>query len=264
LSEERTNLGTQTVDRALGILSQFTFEHPSRTLTELSALSGLTLSTTHRLLGALTRHRFVQIDAVTRQYTVGSAALRLAGILLDRQSLVEVAIPIVRQARDETIETANLQWLADRRRVPIIEFESPYPLRMTSGIGRSYPLYVGAAGKAILAWLNDSERGQVLASRNQEIPLTTPRTDDALESELESIRGLGFAVSDGEVVVGATALALAIREPDGHPIASVNITGPRDRWSMERIMDYVPRLRELCTTIERRLQPSVEGLDGKD
>ena len=254
MAESRSGQGAQTVDRALGILDQFTFEHPSHSLTELSELTGLTVSTTHRLLKALQRRDFVVLDPTRRRYSVGPAALRLAGIILDREDVPSAAIPFLREIRDVTGETATLHWLVDHRRTVLAELESPHPLRLTSGVGRSYPLYAGAAGKAILAFVGKELFDEVLerSAKPSAWPVAR-RSRKAVLTDLDEIRDRGYAVSEGEVVSSATALAAPIRDAAGHALASLNVTGPAERWTTEHIKVFAPKLIEKVAAIERQL-----------
>ena len=253
MAKERPQQGAQTVDRALGILDQFTFEHPSHSLSELSKLTGLTVSTTHRLLKALQGRGFVVLDPTTRRYSIGLAVIRLAGIILDREDVHTMTVPYLREIRDITGETATLHWLVDTHRTVIAEFESPYPMRMTSGLGRTYPLHSGAAGKAILPFVRPEELEAVLEEAAEDSWPNQKRSRKALLADLEEIRERGYAMSVGEVVAGASALAAPVKDAGGHALASLNVTGPVDRWTLERLAAFAPTLLQDVATVEQQL-----------
>jgi DNA-binding IclR family transcriptional regulator len=99
-------------------------------------------------------------------------------------------------------------------RVCIEKVEGSYEVRMITELGKKYPLWVDAQGKAILAYLRDLETEEVL---------TCLRTAGAkilasgqalnlkkFSKDLPEIRKRGFAVSFGERVMSAAAVAAPI------------------------------------------------------
>ena len=242
--------GSQTVVRALNLLECFTSENPELTLTELSNSTGLTVPTTHRLLKTLIGQRFLAFDGSTKHYSLGPAVMQLAGAIIHREDIHNVVIPHLERLRRESGETAALHLLVDLERVCIIELESRQRIRMSSGIGRRYPLHHGAAGKALLAQLPLDEREAYLDRISSSEPgYQRPE----LESELQTAREEGVAFSDAEVVEGASAVAASIVDASGYPIAAINVTGPSNRWTMEKKLRLVPRLKEVVEDVASQL-----------
>ena len=246
--------GSQTVDRALQILECFTLERPSVTLTEISGLTGLTVPTAHRLLKSLQTREFVVSDDKTRRYSLGPAAMRLAGVIMQRDDVHAVALPHLERLRALTEETVALHWLVEDYRVCVLELVSRHFMRMTSGTGRRYPLHIGASGKALLAHLPEESINRILDKAERDWPgLHFEGNRDAFSKELDAIQDAGFATSHGEVVEGASALAAPILDANRHPITSINITGPSIRFTRERIDSVTPVLLESVQDIEAQL-----------
>lgn len=221
--------GAQTLLRALDILEAFAEEGASLSLADLGRRAGLTAPTTHRLVKALVSRGFVVPDA-GRRYSLGPAVMRLASVVMQRtDDLVALAMPTLDRLRELTGETASLHVLLGSERICVAELVSPEPIRMQSDVGRAYPIYAGAAGKAILAWHPGAvER---LGLRLVKVgPLTI--TDAAkLERELERIRQRGYAESESEVVAGAAALAVPVLGGSDGVLAAINVAGPSMRWN---------------------------------
>lgn len=251
---KKTSGGSQTVDRALQILECFTLERPSLTLTDLSGLTGLTVPTAHRLLKALQRREFVVLDQATKRYSLGPGAMRLAGVIMERDDLQAVVLPHLERLRAITEETVALHWLVEDARVCVLELISRHFIRMTSGTGRRYPIYAGASGKAIFAFLPEKTIDRILeeAERNGVGPLINRSREDVL-SELKEIRERGYAMSFGEVVAEASALAAPIIDASGHPIAAINITGPANRFSEDRMNAAKNTLLEIVREVETQM-----------
>lgn len=235
-AQEGTVTGAQTLLRALDILECFAHEGTSLSLAEISRRVGLTAPTTHRLVKALISRGFVVGDA-GRRYGLGPSVMRLASVVMHRaDDLIAVATPALERLRDVTGETVSLHCQLGAERVCVAELVSPEPIRMESGVGRIYPLYAGAAGKAILAWLPDA-----LESVRQRLTAVGPATitdADELAAELARIRKRGYATSEAEVVPGAASLAVPVFGSNGTVIAAINVAGPANRWNRAKIAKH--------------------------
>jgi len=249
--------GAQAVNRALSLLERFSVERPSVSLTEAAQESGLTLSTTYRILKTLLARDFVVRDEAIGRYTIGPAILRLARVVLEgdtNNDVLAVAIPHLERLRNLTGETAGLHVPYHFQRLCIGEMVSRHPLRMASGVGQVYPLYAGAAGKTILAFIGSSlvEEALTTTATPPAAGLKRPSHAKLLE-ELAQIREHGYAMSFGETIAGASAVAAVVRSSHESPAGAINITGPASRWTKERMLEHLPALVAATREIEARL-----------
>ena len=79
----------------------------------------------------------------------------------------------------------------------------------------------------------------------------TPTSRRALQRELEHVRRQGYAYSEEEVSPGAWALAVPLRDPSGHCLASLGVAGPLFRLNRDRIDEYARFLRGLAGRIQK-------------
>ncbi|MFI8205489.1 IclR family transcriptional regulator C-terminal domain-containing protein [Streptomyces sp. NPDC085937] len=63
---------------------------------------------------------------------------------------------------------------------------------------------------------------------------------------LATIRNQGFALSTGANHPGLRGIAVPVLSPEGHPVASVAVSGPTDRWTAERAIAFTATLTERC------------------
>jgi hypothetical protein len=70
--------------------------------------------------------------------------------------------------------------------------------------------------------------------------LSSERDFLRLERELAAARRDGYAVSTGEIVPGASALAVPIFGPDGSVIAALGVAGPSQRWTEAAMAAHTP------------------------
>jgi DNA-binding IclR family transcriptional regulator len=262
-AEAASERGAQAIHRAMTVLEAFSAVRPSLTLTEITEHAGLTVPTAHRMVRALQSRGFVTHDPITGQYSLGSSVMRLAQVMLRRaepSQVAALAIPHLERLRDQTGETAGIHTIIGLDRVCVAEFPSPQIVRMASGIGQVYPLYAGAAGKALLSGLSAEECEEVLAKEhfNKVTPNTITNVDE-LRSDIEEARRTGYATSISETTASASALAAPIFGADG-VVAAINIAGPSNRWTLEAMHAAVPELLETVALLGELLGSAEHGL----
>jgi DNA-binding IclR family transcriptional regulator len=251
-ADEQSPQGAQAIQRALRVLECFSVDQPSVSLTEITKATGLTMPTTHRIVKMLQSNQFLTHDEITSKYSLGPALLRLAQVILHREdNLGSVATPYLQRLRDVFTETVGLHLRREEDRICLAEIVAPHAIRMTAGVGRTYPLHAGAAGKAILAFMAEAEIDRLLVEPIHWIWTTKPPDTRKIRRELVTIRAQGYATSFSETVPGANALAAPVFSSTG-VIGSINITGPEQRWTTARIDDAVPELLVVSSLLSRQ------------
>jgi DNA-binding IclR family transcriptional regulator len=231
----------------------------SVSLTDISNTSELTISTTHRILKGLEARGFVLRDPLTAEYSIGPAILRLARSALsqgEEGDLALAAMPHMQHLRELTGETVGIHILRGDQRVCISELASHQPIRMASGIGASFPL-VGATGKVLLAHMAPDAVARIVGTAAFQEASTIGETPDDVQRALARIRRAGYATSNGETVEGASAFAVPVLHSNGMAHAAINITGPRGRWTLERMLEHADAAKAVARWLERRLGRSV-------
>lgn len=124
-------------------------------------------------------------------------------------------------------------------------FTDKYP------VGRASPLHCMAAGKAILAHLDEELLTSVIDAGLEAITDQTITDPDELRRELETIREEGVAFSSEEAVRGMRGIAAPVLDAELAPIGSVNVAGPVTRVKGERYRKELPqKVREASNVIE--------------
>jgi len=245
------DFSSQTVGRALGILGCFSVDAPEWHLKDLSAQTGLTVPTTHRIAKTLVAGGFLRQSPSTKRFSVGPAVMKLAGAFTRRDDLLETVRSRMVEVRDASGETVALHWLVNRERIRVASVESDQPVRIASPVGQTNPLYLGAAGKVLLASMPEEDRLAYVTEEVQAGHLAT--SVDQFMSELEGYAQAGYAMSFGDLVVGVSSLAVPIRDPRGNPVAALSVGGPLDRWTPERMVDVIPVLKSVAAEAETAL-----------
>lgn len=221
-----TETPTASVARVTALLDTFAEARTDLGVTEIATQLGLAKSVVHRLVSALARAGYLSQTPNTRRYSLGPRATRLGQAALGQMDIRARARPILRDLAAQTGETTTLSTLAGEERVYAEQIESTQPVRQSVQIGSTAPLYLGASGKAMLAFLPGHRSREILqrAARSNVTLTSGARLDvPALGDELATIRKRGFAVSQGERIVGAVSTAAPVFDHHGDVIGSISV-----------------------------------------
>jgi len=191
------------------------------------------VSTVHRALTSLEKAGMVQREPETRRYRLGLELYRLASYVSARFPLANVAVPILRSFVDECNET-TLLGVYDETRLEMMfvaAVESRHPLRYVVELNKWGPLYAGASGLAIMAFLPEADRRAIVA-RTHLKPVTERTIVDpvALEREMEKVRQRGYALTIGQRTPGAVGIAAPIWGSDARVAGDILVTIPEQRF----------------------------------
>jgi DNA-binding IclR family transcriptional regulator len=253
----------RAAERSLDILLCFTAQTPELSMTDIAERVRLHKSTTHRLLATLERRRFVERHPRTGLYRLGLQVVRLVHVTLDHDDLFHLAVPYLRRLNEESEENVHLAVLDGTTVVYVHAMEGRRRVKLAAAPGQSLPAHATASGKAILAFLPETEVRSILGHG---MTRCTPRTIHSVEAFLEDARrarGRGYAVSVQEYENDITALAAPVLDADSRPLASVSIAGPAFRLTRKRMLELAPRLvsavRDLSLELQRAGAPPRAG-----
>jgi DNA-binding IclR family transcriptional regulator len=96
----------------------------------------------------------------------------------------------------------------------------------------------------LLAFLPDTEQRQLLKTlRLVRVTDRTVSNRRALERSLAKVRRDGYAISFGEGIVGAAAVAVPVFDVSGRSVAVISVLGPEGRLSADRLHRYAAIVR---------------------
>jgi len=242
----------RSLDRAFDVLGVLqTAKQPLR-LSEVARYSGLHVATAQRILNVLVERGYAARTNDT--YTAGPAALAVAHAFLVTNPLSLLAQTTLQQLAANTGYTASLYVRVENSRVLIARVESEHPLSYVLPVGERLPLYLGGAGKTILAEMAPEEIERVLPA-SADITLASGKsvTTAELLAQLDKIRSDGHAVSVSERNYGITSITAPVRAADGTLAAAIGITGPADALTDAEIAHLIPEIRRAAATLGARI-----------
>jgi DNA-binding IclR family transcriptional regulator len=206
-------------------------------LAELCTRINIPKTTLFRYLQTLVEYGFVNYNLATDKYSLGLKVWSLGQIAWSRTRLHELARDHMHRLREEFDETVNLGMLDGREVVYLGMAESHRALRMHAQLGGRDPVYSTSLGRAILAFLPESEWSRHLPSRLTPMTSRTVTTLAALRAILLESRQRGYALDDGENEENACCIGAPILDEHNRPIAAISISAPASRLSADRIPD---------------------------
>ncbi|WP_026875238.1 IclR family transcriptional regulator [Jiangella gansuensis] len=218
--------GTQSVERALSLLSAFTEEHPERRISELVAETGLGQSTVSRLVGALVNLGYLTHHGRSGLYGVGPRVITLAGIGLNQSPVHQQSRQLAQNLAASLGLGVNVAERHDAGLFYLCHFEGPNAPRPATLIGRGGPLHATAMGKALLSELPPDDVTELIGTEYARYTPHTITSFDELTAALTEVRERGYATEQEELAFGRACIAAPVRDRSGRIVAALSVSGP--------------------------------------
>jgi DNA-binding IclR family transcriptional regulator len=234
------------LERAVELLHHIGRQPAGPTVAELATEAGMPTSTAYRLLAELEQHGLIQrgpdstVALGTRLVALGRTAE--AGL---RERVVVPAAAVMEELSEEVGETAILTAPCALEAIVLHVVEAQrHSVRLSYTLFRRGPMYRGASGKVLAAFLEPAERRRLVQAVG----------DPNLEAALDAVRRDGIAVTVGELDEGAAAVAAPVLDRRGRLVAGLSAAGPA-----ERITPRVAALRAAVSTAARKVERALDS-----
>jgi IclR family transcriptional regulator, KDG regulon repressor len=197
-----------------------------------------------------------------KEYELGLAWLRLAEVKRRQLDIRDIARPVMHRMRDAVNETVALTIRIGANRVNIDYAESDHEVRRITQPGFHVPLHVGAAGRALMTGMDDSE---IDAYLGQQAKMSGARGKPAskakLMAEIRTARRTGLAVVIGEITADTAAVSAPVRNHVGEVVAALSISCPQDRFGPQACSRLMRELKKGARDVSAALGYEVERAD---
>lgn len=222
----------KTVKKAFAVFDSFEKDSQEQSFIEIVKKLGFHKSTTHILLKTLTEQKYLIYDAKTKKYSLGYKLLELAGRITYGRDLRNIAMPVMQELSDKLREDISLNILVEGRRVCIAIAESQSFVRHIVPIGKALPLHCSAAGKVLMAYLDEDKIEDIIKKYGlQKFTPHTITTKKLLLSELKAIKRNGFGESRTEFGAEAAAVAFPIINGRREMVAALSVQTTISRFN---------------------------------
>ncbi len=242
-----------TFDKGLKLLELFTYERSSLTLREVAELSRLSKPTALRLLNTLEVNGYLARDK-GKAYCLGLKFLELGNFVAERLDVRTAALPHMDQLLFMVDQAVNLVIRDGLDAVYVEKRETSHPVRMYTRVGRRAPLYSGACPRALIAFLPEKEREELIDKLTIEpFMAATPKDKDELRQRIAQERAQGYTYSWGELFEATAALAVPIRDHSRRVVASLSISGPQSSFVEDKHPYLLKALQHAAAEISAAL-----------
>ncbi|MFF3332929.1 IclR family transcriptional regulator [Streptomyces sp. NPDC002888] len=226
----------KSVTRSLRILEAVA-QHQPVTVGELTKLFGLPKSTVQRTLITLNEAGWLRANRKdTTRWEIGARVLAVRPAALQGSSLFAAAREPMIRLRDAVNETIHLSVPDALQGMVVVDrVDCTHAVRTFHAIGDTSPLHATATGRAVLARLPKADVDELVARGLEAFGEATPTDAGALHAELDRIRGDGYSVNRNQYRPDVCAVAAAILDEDGTPLATIAVSMPESRFDAGRL-----------------------------
>jgi IclR family KDG regulon transcriptional repressor len=244
----------QTINRSIQILRSFSFNEKELSLADLHRKLGLSKSSLQRILNTLVLHGILDKDEKKKTYQLGIELYFLGQLVEKNSHLLSVSKPYMNRLRDEFGESVSLNITDHKKRKCIGYVPGKHELTTLTYVGQHSPLYAGASAKLLMANLPLNELNELIDQiKLDQITDATITDEGKLKQELQSIRRQGYAISNGERVVGAFSISAPIKNRFHEVIAGISLTIPTVRVQEEKMDNYIHHVKKSVALISDKL-----------
>ena len=228
--EKEVKNPVQSAERIFQVLEMLA-DNGDMGLMEISSALNLHKSTVHRLLMSLIYMGYAKQDEVTQKYTLTYKMVSMAGKMLDRMDILQVAKPYLERLSDISGEAVHLVQREGNHILYIYKIEAKVgTIRMVSHVGMVHPMYCSGVGKAIMATLPEKEVKQIWNESIIERKTDKTITDiDEMLCVLAEVREKGYALDDEENEEGVRCIAACLHGYSKEVKYAFSVSGPVSR-----------------------------------
>jgi IclR family pca regulon transcriptional regulator len=214
-----------SLQRGLSILEAFTPEHPRLKFQQLAQKTNMPKATVFRLIRALHSLDYISLDPESKYYFLSPRVMLLGFTVLSSMDLRDIAIPYLEELSRVANQNVNLGILDGTELIYIERVKKHKILSIDFHVGSRLNAYLTAAGRAILAFMNQEQLHVVLNKilKDTEAKKHIGSQGKRLVKLLEEVRQNGYSVSDEEYVRGVRAIGAPIFNNKGNVEAAINI-----------------------------------------
>jgi len=240
----------KAIDKMMSILSLYSMDRPSLSISEIQKETEYPKSTIFRILNTLEKRDYIKRNPDNHRYSLDFQFFRLGSIVQNELDFRQVALPIMEELSKSTNETVEINIIDDISRVCVEKIDSTQDVRNFVRVGERRPLYLGASGKVLLAFVNEKERERILTAISEQNSNIDVKK---IKEQITSIKEKGYCVTRGERVTGSYAVSAPVFDHTGNMIASLTVAGPIQRLSEEYVQTLVNLLQQSTSKLNEQL-----------
>lgn len=202
--------------KASKIIDVISSSNQSLSLQEISDETGLTSSTTLKILDTLVLIGYVSKDSLDRRFSLGGKLVELSNLYVNSLDIVKLSEQPLSELLTQVNETVHLGTLQNNEIMYVKKLEpTNQTIYMTSKVGITRPLYSSAMGKAVLSEFTPKALNQYIET-TELVPFTshTLTNSQELVHEIDTIRQTKISFDDEEMELECFCIGTSLVHKD--------------------------------------------------
>jgi len=210
------------LEKGLDILEALAHSESGYALNELAQALGRNVNEIFRMVMTLQHRGFIHQPESDDRYTLTLKMFQLAHCQQPVKSLVQVALPLLRELAERARQSCHLSLYRGGRVVIIAQMDSPERWSFGLKLGEAMGLTDTSSGHVLLAYQDEVERTRMLSNHIQ-VDGELQMDPGELFSILKEVRTNGYASMPSIQIGGVTNIAFPVFGNGGRVLAAVNV-----------------------------------------
>lgn len=249
--------GKSVIQRAFSLI-RILADGPSQGMrvTQIAKLAALTQGTVHRMLQALIEQQVVEQDESTKHYRLSLEFFSLAARAAHPSNLRDLCRPVLIRLSISLGDTIFLLVRSGLDAICLDRCEGPLPIRSFTGdIGGRVVLGVGQGSVAILAFLPESEREEIIRMNLPRLRELGTFDEVYLRTAIDQVRKQGYSAQNNGLIEGMAGVAVPIFDSTGRPVAALSVGTLSGRLNADRLPTVVELLKREAKSLSTQINP---------
>lgn len=248
----------QVVDRVVAILEVVASAGAQGCrLKDIIEALGLKRATAYRLVASLRSHGLIMLGPDGHHYQIGMRFLSLGGRASSMSTLRDIARPsLLRLA--SMFGDSFFSFVHDGYETVCIDYrEGNYPVASYArGVGGRVPVGVGQASIAILAFLPQGERDEILAHNHDILTGVYGIAIENLLAEIAATQERGYSLGTGSLRIPEyTGVGVPVFNDHGRPVAAISCSALVGRFLAEKRKQMTTMMISEAKIIQGQINP---------
>lgn len=210
---EDKKIKVKSLEKALKILECFSVDQPELGIAQIAESLDLYKGNVHNIVSTFEKMGYLEQNPVNKKYRLGIKLLEFTYIINSNIGYQNFVYDIICEIAAElscrvyfAIPKNNKVFYLNNAHYPTKYHVTPYRII----IGETAPMYCTSLGKAMLAFMPEDRREEILRLPRKKYTRNTILDTSDLREELNKIRNLGYAIDDSEHEIGIKCLGVPI------------------------------------------------------
>ncbi|MBU2950844.1 IclR family transcriptional regulator [Tamlana agarivorans] len=167
----------------------------------------------YRMLVCLEQRGYLIKSLSSGKYALSLKLYQLSHRHSPIDGLLKSAKPVIEELANVTNQSCHLSMIYHGKLMVISQMRSPGPVSLSIEEGSLFPLTKTASGRVLLAFL-DSDKTQHLLKSDAEFSALSKKDQKLFLMQLETIKKTGHEISESDLTMGVTDIAVPVGNPD--------------------------------------------------